>query len=140
MGEGLSFQQLKQAVSDRTAALRCRTELQPAGGPGDKVFPPTYSGAAYATERRRVSGREEPVECVLLDSVPSQANRMEEALQQAVDEGRLTIPIIEVDFTEADLLTEVGKVTSLQAPHRIADAILRDSLLDGVPFRQSEVG
>ncbi|MEZ6078026.1 MAG: type I-U CRISPR-associated RAMP protein Csb1/Cas7u [Pirellulaceae bacterium] len=34
----------------------------------------------------------------------------------------------------------MDKVTSLQAPHRIADAILRDSLHDGTPFRKSEIG
>ncbi len=104
------------------------------------MFPPTYAGAVYATEKRRVPGREEPIECVLLDSVQSQANRMEEALQQALDEGRVSIPVINVDFSGNGLLTEIGRVTSLQAPHRIADAILRDSLLDGVPFRRSELG
>jgi CRISPR-associated protein Csb1 len=65
---------------------------------------------------------------------------MEEALQQAVDDGRLQVPVIEVDFSGNEFLTEVGKVTSLQAPHRIADAILRDSLLDGVDFRHSDLG
>jgi CRISPR-associated protein Csb1 len=104
----------------------------------------------YASEKRRLPGRTEPAECVLLDSVQSQANRMEEALQQAVDAGRLKIPVVEVDFTPyfpgddqpegMRLLDPVGKVSSLQAPHRIADAILRDSLLDGKPFRQSEIG
>jgi CRISPR-associated protein Csb1 len=39
-----------------------------------------------------------------------------------------------------DLIDPVGKVSSLQAPHRIADAILRDSLLEGTPFRQTDVG
>ena len=140
MPETLTFEALKQAVEGSAAAFRCRTQLQPAGGEGDKVFPPTYAGAVYATEKRRLPGREEPVDCVLLDSVQSQANRMEEALQQAVDEGRLKIPVIEVDFTGYDLLTEIGRITSLQAPHRIADAILRDSLYDDQPFRQSEIG
>lgn len=140
MSNPLTLDALRSAVTGTAAAFRCRTVLQPAGGAGDKVFPPTYAGAIYATESRRLPGRDEPVECVLLDSVQSQANRMEEALQQAVDEGRLKIPVIEVDFTGGDLLSEVGKVTSLQAPHRIADAILRDSLLDGKPFRKTEVG
>jgi len=53
------------------------------------VFPPTYAGAVYAIEKRRVPGRDEPVTCVLLDSVQSQANRMEEALQDAFDGGRI---------------------------------------------------
>jgi CRISPR-associated protein Csb1 len=104
----------------------------------------------YATEQRRLPDRDEPVNCVLLDSVQSQANRMEEALQQAVDDGRLNLPLIEVDFdpyfpgddhaVEMRLLDRVGKVSSLQAPHRIADAILRDSLLEGKPFRQTDAG
>lgn len=147
MPETLRFKSLHEAIS-RGAALRCRTKLQPAGGEGTKVFPPTYAGAVYATEKRRVPGRDDPVECVLLDSVQSQANRMEEALQEAMDSGRLAaagaaIPVIEVDFTPyfpGELRDPVGKVSSLQAPHRIADAILRDSLLEDQPFRQSSLG
>lgn len=159
MDKTLTLSVLQSAVTDTAAAFRSRTMLQPAGGEGTKVFPPTYSGAVYATEKRRLPGHEKPVECVLLDSVQSQANRMEEALQQAIDSGRfkqagVTLPLIEVDFTpywdpekkkaelsdDRRLLDPVGKVSSLQAPHRIADAILRDSLLDGKPFRQSDVG
>jgi len=150
VAEQLTFEHLKKAVTGRAAAFRCRTKLQPAGGEGTKVFPPTYAGAVYATEKRRLPDRDEPIECVLLDSVQSQANRMEEALQQAVDDGRLTLPVIEVDFSpyfpgdehaeEMRLLDPVGKVSSLQAPHRVADAILRDSLLRGQPFRESEIG
>lgn len=146
----LSLNDLAKAVSGAAAAFRCRTTLQPAGGEGTKVFPPTYAGAVYATEKRRLPDHDHPVDCVLLDSVQSQANRMEEALQQAVDAGRLQIPVIEVDFTpyfpgeslpkDMRLLDPVGKVSSLQAPHRIADAILRDSLLKGEPFRRSEPG
>ena len=68
---------LRQAITGSAAALRCRTRLQPAGGEGDKVFPPTYAGAVYAIEKRRVPGKDEPVWCVCLDSVQSQANRME---------------------------------------------------------------
>lgn len=145
----LDYSKLIDAVNTG-AAFRCRVELQPAGGKGDKVFPPTYAGAVYATEKRRIPNYEEPVDCVLLDSVQSQANRMEEALQQAVDSERLRIPIIEVDFTDyfpgedkpedMRLIDPVGKVTSLQVPHRIADAILRDSVVkeDGKPFRSSK--
>ncbi len=136
----LTLKALQDAVSGTACAFRCRCRLQPAGGPGDKVFPPTYAGAVYAKEQRRVPGRNDAVECVLLDSVQSQANRMEEALQAAVDQERLTIPVIEVDFTAEDLPVPLGKVTSLEAPHRIADAILRDSLLVDVPFRQTEEG
>ena len=133
---------LKQLLS-HGAALRSRTVMQPAGDVGDKVFPPTYVNAQYAKEKRKVTrddGTVESVECVLLDSVQSQANRMEEALQEAVDAKTLNVPLVEVDFTEIELVEPIGKVTSLQAPHRIADAILRDSELGGVAFRKSDVG
>lgn len=132
---------LNHAVRSATA-LRCRRRLQPAGGAGTKVFPPTYSGAVYATERRRIPGSAESVDCVLLDSVQSQANRMEDALQQAVDEKQISIPIVAVDFTGTELPDPVGRVTSLQAPHRISDAILRDAVVEpgGQKFRESPLG
>jgi CRISPR-associated protein Csb1 len=140
----LTLKKLQEIIRNGAAA-RCRVELQPAGGEGTKVFPPTYAGAVYATEKRRLPGHADPVDCVLLDSVQSQANRMEEALQQAIDSERfkkagVTLPLIEVDFTSffpgtdkaeaLRLLEPVGKVTSLQVPHRIVDAILRDSVVE----------
>ena len=79
----LTFEQLRDATAGGSVALRSVTRLQPAGGPGDKVFPPTYAveGRAehkYAAEERHVDGR--VVHTVLLDSVASQANRAELAL------------------------------------------------------------
>ncbi len=147
----LTLTKLQEAVRSG-AAIRSRIALQPAGGEGTKVFPPTYAGAVYATEKRRLPGYENPVDCVLLDSVQSQANRMEEALQQAIDCERFAaagvqLPLVEVDFTSffpgtekveaLRLIEPLGKVTSLQAPHRIVDAILRDSVVedDKKPFR-----
>ena len=134
----LTLNDLQMAVSGG-AAFRCRRRLQPGGGEGDKVFPPTFMGAVYAVEQRRVPGREQPVTCVLLDSVQSQANRMEQALQEALDTGEIKLPVVEVDFSGSDLPEPVGKITSLQAPHRLADAIKRDSAHDGKPFRNSDV-
>lgn len=145
----MKFADFQDAVRS-AAAFRCRTRLQPAGGPGDKVFPPTYAGAVYAMEWRHLPGSNQQVRCVLLDSVQSQANRAEEALQDAVDENRIQIPVVEVDFgdipvvdpgsSEPGLYEPIGRVTSLEAPHRIADAILRDSELEGTPFRDSAEG
>lgn len=75
---------------------------------------------------------------MLVDSVQSQANRLEESLLHAIRDGAVHIPHIVVDF--GDRVEGLGNVTSLDAPHRVYDAILRDSLLDGVPFMKSEVG
>ncbi len=135
----MSIAELTQAVRS-AAAIRTRVQLQPAGGPGDKVFPPTYLGAKYAEEERVDPQTGQRIKCVLLDSVQSQANRMEDALQEAVDRGRIKLPMIVVDFNGIDLIDPVGTISSLQAPHRVADAILRDSVVDGKPFRQSDFG
>jgi CRISPR-associated protein Csb1 len=82
---------------------------------------------------------------------------MELALQEAIDDGRIKMPLLIVDCSahaptgdvEADaaagrLIDDVGKITSLQVPHRIADAILRDGELREsgakVSFRKSSKG
>lgn len=139
----LTYERLRNAVDRGVAAIRSNTVLQPAGGKGDKVFPPTYvkEGQAttkYAMERRRIGGTEVPT--VLLDSVASQANRMEEALLEGWQRGELLFPVVQVDFAGEAGLEDLTQITALQAPHRIADAILRDSLLDGVPFRHTTIG
>lgn len=140
----LSYDDLKQFVSGDAVAIRATAKLEPAGGPGDKIFPPTHAvgdnnkrpGAKYAFEERRIDGGN--VTCVLIDSVQSQANRMEEALEALWAEKKIALPVVSVDFSS--VAPEVGRVTSLSAPHRIADALLRDSLLDGQLFRLSEIG
>ncbi|MBX3209802.1 MAG: type I-U CRISPR-associated protein Cas7 [Labilithrix sp.] len=134
---------LTKAVSGNAAAIRTVTRLEPAGGPNDKVFPPTYvkernAETKYAMETRRVDGRE--VRTVLLDSVASQANRFEEALAEGWRRNELRLPVVQVDFAKEAGLEDLEQITTLHAPHRIADALLRDSLLDGVPFRQTQVG
>lgn len=140
----LNVDDLKQFVAGDTVAIRGTATLEPAGGPGDKIFPPTHAvddknkkpGAKYAFETRRINGHD--VTCVLIDSVQSQANRMEEALEALWGEGKISLPVVSVDFSSVS--PEVGRVTSLTAPHRIADALLRDSLLDGQLFRLSNIG
>ena len=131
----LTLDRLAQALEGRDAALRLTVTLQPAGGEGDKVFPPTYEGGRYAVERRRIGAEE--VETVLLDSVASQANRMEQALRDAWESERLELPNLTVDFAPHP---HIGTLTALDVPHRVADAILRDSLLGDKLFRDSEAG
>jgi CRISPR-associated protein Csb1 len=133
----LALETLSSALSGTAAAFRCVTDYQPAGGAGDKVFPPTYESGKYAVEDRIIEGTRVP--CVLLDSVQSQANRMELALLEARRDGRIEVPLVSVRF-DHESLKKKFTVTSLDAPHRVADAILRDSLLDGVMFRQSVLG
>ena len=137
----LTFERLRSAVAGDAVALRSRTTLQPAGGPGDKVFPPTYAvsrGIKYATEDRRVGDKVS--QTVLLDSVASQANRAELALLEGWESQELGFPVPYVDFGVDEGVADLGKLTVLEAPHRLADAIFRDSLLDGTLFRLHDVG
>lgn len=86
------------------SALRLRCELQPAGGPGTKVMLPTYAPENkgeppfYIHERRRIGEQEH--ECVLLDGIASQANRIEDALAARVHADEIPLPTIEVDQGE----------------------------------------
>lgn len=135
----LDLKTLRDAVAGTAAAFRCVTDYQPAGGPGDKVFPPTYEGGKYATEKRIDPATGEAKSCVLLDSVQSQANRMELALLEAHRAGKVALPLIVTRFEQSELLRKFT-VTSLEAPHRAADALFRDSRLNGVMFRESDKG
>ncbi len=141
----LTFERLRDAVAGDSVALRSRMTLQPAGGQGDKVFPPSYAveGRAahkYAVEERQVGGTDKVSTTVLLDSVASQANRAELALLEGWERGELVFPVPFVDFSNDGGATDYDKLTVLEAPHRLADAIFRDSLLDGTLFRLSDVG
>ncbi len=155
----LTLDLLRESV-EKDAAIRSVRRLQPAGGPGDKIFPPSYPGARdddpapHVFETRRIDGMD--VRCVLIDSVQSQANRLEEALLRLIRAGRISLPYLFVDFTgqktklaidekmgvkfgqgkEYDL-SDLGEITSLEAPHRVFDAIFRDAELDGKPFSES---
>lgn len=141
--EELNLATLKGAVVGRYAAIRRVTRLEPLG---DKIFPPTYEGGEYADEDRQVraeDGTVRTVATVLLDSVQSQANRLELALLHAYDSKRLKMPLLQVDFSgdgQESILAEVGRITALEAPHRMCDAIFRDSVYKNQPFRESGPG
>ena len=141
----LTFERLRDAVAGDAVAMRSRITLQPAGGEGDKVFPPSYAvdGRAehkYAVEERQVGEGEKTTTTVLLDSVASQANRAEMALLEGWERDELAFPVPYVNFSEDGGATDYDKLTVLDAPHRLADAIFRDSLLGGTLFRQSDMG
>ena len=127
------------ALTGPRAVLRVTATYQPAGGDGSKVFPPTYpkqraDDSPYVLETRFVDGGQR--EDVLLDSTPSQANRAEEALLRAQRAGVVQVPLLQVKHDGAARVL----LTSLEFPHRYADAYLKDSLLDGVVFDKSELG
>ncbi len=108
-------------VGGAVGALRITASYQPTAGSGAKISPPTYPGEKrYLTEKRYIDGIERDV--VLVDSVQSQANRLEEALVDAIDGGLIRLPYIE---TAADI-EGTAFHHSLDAPHRSPDAYFRD--------------
>jgi CRISPR-associated protein Csb1 len=141
--ETITLESLKKAVAGEYTAIRRVTRMEALG---EKVFPPTYEGGEYAEEQRQVrneKGAVQMVETVLLDSVQSQANRMELALLRAYQGGRLKMPMLVVDFAGdgSDVtLADVGRITALEAPHRMCDAIFRDAMYKGQPFRATGPG
>jgi len=132
----LAYDELQAAVGGDAAAIRLILKFEPAGGLEDKVFPPTYAGGVYAFEDRRIG--EKTARAVLLDSVQSQANRLELALLRAFRDGDVTFPLISVDF--GGKVEGQNKLSTLEAPHRLADAIFRDSHVGAELFRESALG
>jgi CRISPR-associated protein Csb1 len=127
--------QLRNTVAGHASAIRIKTTLVPFHD-GEKVFPPTYAvdekaPHQYAEEKRRING--EMVDCVLLDSVQSQANRLELSLLNAMRAGECPLPVLRVRVGDKE-------ITALDAPHRVFDAYFRDSYYEGTPFRESALG
>jgi CRISPR-associated protein Csb1 len=127
------------APSREHVAIVVRATYRPVGGDGRAVMPPTYPvdngdrdpNGAYLMAPRLVDGVQRAT--VVIDQEPSQANRVEEALRDAVDAGVLGLPMLE-------LRAGAVRLTSLDFPHRYADAYVRDSMIGGVRFDQTPVG
>ena len=145
----LTYEELRSDVAGGAVGIRCRTVLEPLGGRGDKVFPPTYgvpdnAETKYATEERNVPSETGSagavVPSVVLDSVASQANRLELALLGAIRRGELVAPVTSVDFRPIEGLSGLDRISDYEASHRIFDAILRDSYDGGHLFRNGVVG
>ncbi len=122
------------------AAIRIRASYEPIGGPGDKLSPPTYpaeAGGPYLLEQRQGPDGE-AVTTVLLDSRQAQANRCEEALLAAIDQGAVEVPHLSL---ETKVEGRSIRITSLDAPHRSRDAYFRDAeMADGTLFDDTAPG
>jgi CRISPR-associated protein Csb1 len=136
---------LRQALGEDRAhtAVVVRAVYQPVGGVGGTVMPPTFPvddrerdlTKKYLVADRLVDGRR--TGSVTIDQEQSQANRVEEALRDARDSGRIELPMLEMRVA-----TPQGgvRITSFDAPHRYADAYWRDGEIAGVRFDNSPIG
>jgi CRISPR-associated protein Csb1 len=143
MEMSISLNDVAKAARE-SVALRCVAEIQPTAGPGSRVAPPTYPSEEerkpqYCAFKRKlvVNGKVETVNCVVLDSNQSAANRCESALQALLDEGAIELPLMTMTITVDG---RDFPVTTLTAPHRGYDSHFFQGLLDGVDFKKSTVG
>ena len=123
------------------AGIRIDTELVPLAGPGGPVKPAVYEGGVYQQDRRWAApGDAEATPVIVIDNVPSQANRLEDALRRHRDST--SIPELVLDLSQLEHLPAhlPQRLSSLQFPHRSADAYLRDARLGDQDFIKTELG
>lgn len=124
------------------AGIRIDTELDPLAGPGGPVKPAVYEGGKYQEDRRWASPEDQaPTPVIVIDNVPSQANRLEESIRrhrEAIQVPELVLDLSDVSNLPAHL---PRRISSLEFPHRNADAYLRDAQLDdGTDFMKTDLG
>ena len=121
--------------------IRIDTELEPLSGPGGRVKPAVYEGGTYQMDRRWASPADEaPTQVIVIDNVPSQANRLEEALRRHRES--IKVPELVLDLSDIGNLPAhlPRRLSSLEFPHRNADAYLRDARLGEVDFTRTDLG
>jgi CRISPR-associated protein Csb1 len=136
LGVTMSLQDLMAAQALRSSVL-----LEPIDGAGGRIFPPTYPAAESDRDKkaRHVVERLPNGQLrVLVDSVASQANRQEAALVAARNAGTIKFSDVYVDLSKT--AAGLQRLSATEMPHRLSDAILRDSEIDRVPFGKSEIG
>lgn len=117
-----------------SSVLTAVTDLVPAAGQHAGVAPPrfvrgTQAAYAFATRYVSVEGAEpQPMHTVLLDSKASQANRIEEALALAIEDGDPTLARTPRMRLVYDGLPAESDLT---VPHRFADAHMRGGSIAG---------
>ena len=146
MGGQLEFDAdlLITACSDDSfdAGVSITTVLEPLAGDGAPVKPAVYEGGEYQYDFRwRGRGDERSiVAAIVIDNVPSQANRIEAALCRS--RKALGLPELVLDLQGvAGLPVHLPRsISSFSFPHRNADAYLRDAALGDVPFPKTDIG
>ena len=104
-------------------ALTCKQKLLPVEGEGGVIFPPTYADIGY-----NIDTLSDGTKVATIDSVGSQANRME-PIFKAAKPGEPENPLSKL-VPQIDIAYGNEKIVSiLEAGHRLGDAIVRSSEL-----------
>jgi CRISPR-associated protein Csb1 len=106
---------------DGPVALTCKQRLLPVEGEGGVIFPPTYADIGY-----NIDTLSDGTKVATIDSVGSQANRMEtifKAAKPGEPENPLSKLVPQIDIAYGNEKT----VSILEAGHRLGDAVIRSS-------------
>lgn len=140
----LTIDTLLRACSEQgdAAGISTTSVLLPLAGAHAPIKPAIYPGGKYQVEKRwwTIEDRLERTKVVVIDNVPSQANRLEAAMELL--RGRLGLPEFVLDLSAlAPLPAHIpAQLSSFRFPHRQADAYLRDSWLEGASFPKTDMG
>lgn len=108
---------------DGPVALYMKQKLIPVEGEGGVIFPPTYADIGY-----NIDELSDGTKVATIDSVGSQANRMEpifKAAKPGEPENPLSKLVPQIDIVYGNEKT----VSILEAGHRLGDAVVRSSEL-----------
>ena len=92
-------------------------------------------------DRRWASSADEaPTQVIVIDNVPSQANRLEEAIRRHRESIRVPEMVLDISEVKGLPVHLPRRLSSLEFPHRNADAYLRDARLDDIDFTRTDLG
>lgn len=120
----LSTELLDRCATDPRGpvAIHLRQELVPVEGEGAVFFPPTFA----SDEKYNIDTLADGTKVVLVDSVGSQANRIEPLFMD--EPYRDLVPQVTIRYGDAGKGTD-GEISLLQAGHRLGDAVVRSTVL-----------
>ena len=123
MPTALTIEDFAAWAADRhgPVALHLREHLSPVEGRDAVFFPPTYAGL---TESYNIDTLQDGSRVALIDSVGSQANRIEPIF---ANEESL-VPQITINYGDPEKQTD-GTISLLEAGHRLGDALVRSTEL-----------
>ncbi len=106
-----------------SVAICCKQQLLPVEGEGGVIFPPTYVDIGY-----NIDTLSDGTKVATIDSVGSQANRMEPIFEAATPrepENPLSKLVPQIDIAYGNEKT----ISILETGHRLGDAVIRSSEL-----------
>ncbi len=138
----LDVDRLIRACGDESeeAGISIHAVLRPLAGPGAPVKPPIYEGPKFQEDWRWWGDPPERTRAVVVDNTPSQANRLEAALEGLREELGLLEIVLDLSGIETLPPHLPKRLSGFRFPHRQADAYLRDAELAGKPFLQTPEG